>query len=103
MKPGEVITVAPAATPVISSTATDAVADWVSNEFHFENTRLSEIAEMVYQRYGYQMKFDDDLLQNRSITGHLHATSLERLLNALEVTLNITIEKNGKELLVAAN
>lgn len=103
MKPGEVVTVAPAATPVIANTSTDAVADWVSNEFNFENTRLSEIGEIVYQRYGYQMKFDDTLLQNRSITGHLQAANLEKLLNALEVTLNITIEKKGKELLVTAN
>lgn len=103
MKPGEVVTVAPSAAPVVSSTITDAVADWTSNEYHFEYTRLHEIGEMINERFGYTMKFSDDLLQNRSMNGHLHASDLDELLYALEITLNITIEKKDKELVVSAN
>jgi ferric-dicitrate binding protein FerR (iron transport regulator) len=103
MKPGEVVTIAPESAPLLASTSTDIVADWISNEFHFEYTRLGEIGEMIYQRYGYSMKFSDSLLENRSVNGHLHAGNLDELLNALEITLNITIKKKNKELLVSVN
>lgn len=103
MKPGEMVTVAPEAAPVVASTSTEVVADWTSNEYHFEYTRLNEIGEMIYQRYGYTMKFSDSLLETRSVNGHLHAANLDELLNALEITLNITIEKKDKELLVSVN
>lgn len=68
---------------------------WVRNEWHFNNTRLDEIATMIEDVYGYHLQINDDDLKQRTITGDLRAANIQELVNVLEVAfkLNMTIEK----------
>ena len=103
MKPGDVVQLQTAATsPLIETTSTENIADWASNEYHFDYTPLKEIGEMIEQRFGYRMVWEDSLLAERTLNGHMHAIDLDELIDALEVTMNINIEKKDKRLLVTA-
>ena len=103
--PGELVklNVSEKSTPTqILPIETTHVADWTDNAFHFDHTTLVEIGEMIKNRYGYEVIIEDENLRKRNIDGHLHASNLEELITALEVTFNITIQKNenNKRLLV---
>lgn len=103
MKPGDVVQLQTAATaPLLETTPTETVADWASNEYHFDYTTLKDIGVMIEQRFGYRMVWEDSQLAERTLNGHMHAINLDELINALEVTLNINIEKKDQRLLVTA-
>lgn len=103
MKPGDVVQLQTAATaPLLETTPTETVADWTSNEYHFDYTTLKDIGVMIEQRFGYRMVWEDSQLAERTLNGHMHAINLDELINALEVTLNINIEKKDQRLLVTA-
>lgn len=104
MTPGDVVLLKPAIAeePILEKTATDIVADWTSNEYHFDYTPLQEIADMIEQRFGYEVSWQDNALAERTLNGHMHASDMDELINALEVTMNINIEKKDKRLLISA-
>lgn len=103
MKPGDVVQLQTAATaPLLETTPTETVADWASNEYHFDYTTLKDIGVMIEQRFGYRMVWEDSQLAERTLNGHMHAINLDELINALEVTLNINIEKKDQRLLVTS-
>jgi len=104
MKPGDVVLLKPAEAvePILEKTPTEVVADWTSNEYHFDYTPLQDIAVMIEQRFGYAVSWQDSVLAERTLNGHMHAANLDELINALEVTLNINIEKKDKRLLISA-
>ncbi len=101
VKPGEIVKLAPVernVPPAIISVETAVIADWKDDTFHFSNTPLTEIAGMVYNRYGHTLQFDDLALMNRTMDGHLKAKSLDELLNAIEITMSLTIEKQNDKI-----
>ncbi len=103
MKPGDVVTVdeGPVLTPMLATAPPDVMADWTSNEYHFDYTSLAEIGRMIEQRYGYEMEFETAALADRTMSGHLRADNLDQLLQALQITLNIKIEKKDQLLKVS--
>lgn len=104
MKPGDLVQLKPTETeePILGKTATEVVADWTTNEYHFDYTPLQDIAVMIEQRFGYAVSWQDNALAERTINGHMHAANLDELINALEITLNINIEKTEKRLTISS-
>jgi ferric-dicitrate binding protein FerR (iron transport regulator) len=102
MAPGQVVSIQPTKDdekPLIltDTVASEMVAEWTSNTYHFAETPLQEIATRILQQHGYTMQFENEELARRSMNGHLHASSLDELLYAIEVTLNVKITKNDIE------
>lgn len=104
MNPGEVVLLNAASrrVPVVEKVPTELVADWTSNEYHFDYTPLQDIAEMIEQRFGYSVQWQDSMLAKRTLNGHMHAANIDELINALEITLNIHIEKTDNQLVISS-
>jgi ferric-dicitrate binding protein FerR (iron transport regulator) len=73
---------------------------WSRNEFHFDNTPLSEVAGLIEEVYGYKMQYADSALMHRSISGDLRAANINEFVRVLEVTLRLTLTIENKTILV---
>jgi ferric-dicitrate binding protein FerR (iron transport regulator) len=58
---------------------------------------------MVYNQYGVTLQFNDLALMNRTMDGHLKAGDLEELLNAIEITMSLNIEKQNDKIFRVSN
>jgi ferric-dicitrate binding protein FerR (iron transport regulator) len=73
---------------------------WSRHEFHFENTPLREIAQLVEKTYGYKMVTEDDSLMNKQLTGDLRAENVQEFVKVLEFALKLKMEIVNKQILV---
>jgi len=65
---------------------------WRNNKLVFENTPLSEVAQVIQDYYGVKMIIRDSLLATRQFTGTLPNDDLDVILLALSTSYKIEIE-----------
>jgi ferric-dicitrate binding protein FerR (iron transport regulator) len=75
---------------------------WVRNEFHFNNTPLSDIASMILNNYGYSILFENEALKEKAITGDLRAANLQELLTILDITLNVKTTIKDQTIIISS-
>lgn len=102
LRPGEVALVDDESRQVKISNDKDVTAHsgWSRNEFHFNNTSLSEVARLIEDIYGYKMEVSDTALFQRSISGDLRAANVQELVKVLEVSLRLTMRIENKTIYV---
>lgn len=93
MKPGEVVKL-DSAINLATEENVNFHSGWVRNEFHFNNTSLKEIKNLIYDTYGYTVEVNDEELLKRTISGDLRAANLKELVDVLQIAfkLKMTIE-----------
>jgi len=74
---------------------------WVRKEFHFNNTSLKEIANLIRDIYGYGLVVEEEELLQRSVTGNLRAENLQELLDVLQLTLRLKMTIQQKNIIVS--
>lgn len=75
---------------------------WRDNRLVFDNTPLSEVAEIIRQTYGKSITFADPDLLSRRLSGTIPSDDLNRLTKALARAFNLRITKRGDTLLIEA-
>jgi len=102
LKPGETAIIQSLKATVVDENKEVAYhSGWSRNEFHFDNTPLSEVAGLIEEVYGYKMRYADSVLMHRSISGDLRAANINEFVRVLEVTLRLTLTiENNKTILV---
>jgi transmembrane sensor len=75
---------------------------WRDNRLVFDNTPLSEVAEIIRQTYGKSVTFADSDLMSRRLSGTIPGDDLDRLTKALARAFNLRITQQGDELLIEA-
>ena len=101
LKPGETAIIQPAKDTVINENKEVVFhSGWSRNEFHFDNTPLSEVAGLIEDVYGYKMQYADSALMNRSISGDLRAANINEFVRVLEVTLRLKLTIENKTITV---
>jgi ferric-dicitrate binding protein FerR (iron transport regulator) len=75
------------------------LTSWRKNELTFEATPLSEIAFLLEDQYGYQVKFEDEDLRSLLFSGVIRADNVDLLLEALSETHRITISQENDTLI----
>ncbi len=75
---------------------------WRDNRLVFDNTPLSEVAEIIEATYGKKITFADPDLMSRRLTGTIPSDDLSRLTKALSHAFNLKITERGDELLIEA-
>lgn len=101
MRPGQVIVVNDTKeTKVNEERDVTTHSGWARNEFHFDNTSLSEIARIIADTYGYKMEVKDTSLYSRMVTGDLRAANVQELIKVLEVTLKLSMRIENKTIYV---
>lgn len=79
---------------------TEQITAWKHNRMYFENTPLSEIADMLQHHYGFRPVFNDPGLKQKRFTGSYAADRVEVLLEAIREAFNIQVEiESGKKLI----
>lgn len=76
---------------------------WRNNRLVFDNTPLSEVAEIIQHTYGKTVTFADSDLVSRRLTGTIPSDDLGRLTKALASAFNLQITERGDELLIEAH
>ena len=67
---------------------------WKSHRFVFDNTSLQEIAYLIEENFGVEVKINSQQLANRTIAGTFSAEKADDLLLILEELLELQSEKN---------
>ncbi|MGN6531873.1 MAG: FecR domain-containing protein, partial [Ginsengibacter sp.] len=69
---------------------------WTQNKLVFDNTKMSEVAVIIKEHYGVDVKIDSGIA-DKTITGIMPNDNLEVLLSSLEGTqeFRITRTENG--------
>lgn len=75
---------------------------WRDNRLVFDNTPLSEVAEIIRQTYGKSITFADPDLMSRRLSGTIPSDDLGRLTIALARAFNLRITERGDALLIEA-
>jgi len=101
MRPGQVVVVNDVKEPKVNEERDVTThSGWSRNEFHFDNTSLSEIARIIEDTYGYKMEVKDTSFYNRTVSGDLRAANVQELVKVLEVTLKLSMRIENKKIYV---
>lgn len=101
MKPGELVDFSSNHKAFIKKTVkTQVFSAWVNKELVFEDTSLGEIAQLLEDNYGYKVKFVNEELANLTFTGTADTENISLLFTILQKTFNITIQKQGNNLII---
>ncbi|WP_128546432.1 FecR family protein [Larkinella soli] len=68
---------------------------WTRDQFVFENTPLRDIADMLFDTYGLEITFPDDLPADKRFTANLSRQNVETLLTVIAETYQLDTERTG--------
>ncbi len=75
-------------------------SSWKNNRLIFTDTPLGEIAHRLEDHYGVQVVFKDASLQELAFTGNFPANDLPFFLQVLSRSLNISVIRDGNQLII---
>ncbi len=70
---------------------------WKNHDYLFEGTSLREIARLVKNNYGVDLKFQNDNLAAKKITGTFHADTMDELLQVIAEMLEVNYNNGENE------
>lgn len=102
MKPGELVDVSAKKELVLKRPVKAAnYSAWVNKKLVFEETTLKEIAALLKENYGFNVKFSSPELEQLTFTGTIDSGNTELLFTILQKTFNISIIKKEEEITIA--
>ncbi len=92
MKPGELVTFN-RQNQAIRKLAAEAPSFslWREKRFVFEETKLTDVAQMLEETYGVDVQIDSPALAERKLMGSFRADNLDELLQTISDLLNIDV------------
>ncbi|MFI5128846.1 MAG: FecR family protein [Chitinophagales bacterium] len=101
MKPGDFVVIhnnKPEMKPMNEET----VLAWKENKLNFEKTPMTEVAAIIRDHYGVDVKLaDDPAITEKTITGMMPNNNLDALLKALEATTDFKITRTDNTIFIA--
>ncbi|HEX5025185.1 MAG TPA: FecR domain-containing protein [Agriterribacter sp.] len=86
---------------ITTKTNTDLyTAAWKQREWHFEETRLATVAQLLKEYYGMDVVFTEDSQRDLMITAVVSVNDFQTLINVIERTLNIDIQITNQQLII---
>ncbi|MES2733731.1 MAG: FecR domain-containing protein [Bacteroidota bacterium] len=73
-------------------------SSWVNKKLIFNETPLSDIAQVLEDNYGLEVQFEDAALASRKFTGSVSTDNIDLLLTAIGVSFNVSIVQEGKQI-----
>lgn len=88
MRPGQVVVVNSAQEASINEEKLVAThSSWTRHEFHFDHTRLDEVARLVEDTYGYRMQMEDSVAMGAfMVSGDIRVRNVEEMAKVLEAS-----------------
>lgn len=78
-------------------------SSWKEHQFYFDETPLSEVADMLNEHFGLVVIFEDSTLANKRLAGYFKATNSKEVIEVLSTLLNVPIEKKGQTVIIHSN
>lgn len=72
---------------------------WTNLRYTFDQTPVSELVQIIRDNYGLEVVITDEKISDSNLSGVLEADNLQTFVNALSFALNITIRKEGNQLI----
>jgi ferric-dicitrate binding protein FerR (iron transport regulator) len=95
MAPGEYVRLGSDAGTLVRKTVNPArYSSWTENRYVFDDTSLREIAQIIEDTYGVEVKFGNRQLAERTFSATIPTKNLDVLLLALSESFGMEIEKN---------
>ncbi len=73
---------------------------WKNHQFYFDNTPLSEVAEIINEHFGVEVILADTSLNRRRLSGYFKADTPQEIAQIISTLLNISIEQTEKRLII---
>jgi len=74
---------------------------WLEKKWILDETPLHQVAAMLTDTYGVTVRPAGAPVMNRKVTGIIPTDNLDTLLEALSLTLNMRISRQGDDILIA--
>jgi ferric-dicitrate binding protein FerR (iron transport regulator) len=101
MKPGEQVTVLKGQDAYNKKMVRrDDYMAWQHSKMIFDNTPLTDVAQVIQDYYGIQIVIADSLLATRQFTGTLPNNDLDVILMALRTAYPMQIERNDEQIIM---
>lgn len=100
MKPGDFVEFANEQIQKKTVTKQDYLA-WTESKLVFDNTSLKDVADIITQHYGIEVKLADNNLSDKTITGIMPNDNLDVLLQSLEATQEFIIQRTNNAITIA--
>ncbi len=68
---------------------------WRNRQLKFDDTPLAEVALVLEENYGVDIRFDATALRTKRVTGEISAREIDTILNALSKLFTISIRRSG--------
>jgi len=75
-------------------------SSWIHKKLLFDDTTIRDIAALLEDNYGFQVKINDATLMDRKLTGEVYVEDVETLLKALSKSFQLKIAQNGNALTI---
>ncbi|MEL7002626.1 MAG: FecR domain-containing protein [Bacteroidota bacterium] len=101
MKPGDFVKYVSATRQLVKKEV-DPIkfTSWKENKLYFEDTSLSEVAEIIEDNYGMQVVFEKNELKNIKLTGTMSTTSLQTFIDVLSESIDKNIVASKGQLII---
>ena len=73
---------------------------WKTKKYIFNETRLTEILDLLSEDYIVTYKIENQSLRNLKLTATFNNLSIEEIVESIEIALNIEIKVNGNKLII---
>ncbi|MES1217221.1 MAG: FecR family protein [Bacteroidota bacterium] len=102
MKAGERLMLDTVSSELVSSVANTEIytSAWKNKEWHFQETTMENIAELIKEYYGMEMVFTNKKQKKMMITAIVSVNDFSTLVNVIAKTLNIKIKEERNQLLI---
>ncbi|RAJ95803.1 FecR family protein [Larkinella arboricola] len=99
LKPGDLLTIEGQRRPNVRTVIARKYAAWKDHRFLFENTKISELIEMLADIYGLKVEIKSEKLANRTLDGSFQAKNADEFLSVIAELLQITVHRQGHTVL----
>jgi transmembrane sensor len=73
---------------------------WKNHQFYFDNTPLTEVAEVIQEHFGVKVVLADSSLTQRRLSGYFKASTAQEIAQTISTLLDIHIEQTEKKLVI---
>lgn len=100
LQPGERVEINRTAKKIVKNTVKpERYTSWKNLRYTFDQTPVSELVQIINDNYGLKVMITDKEIAGSKLSGVLEANTLQTFVNALSFALNITIRKEGNQLI----
>ena len=101
MQPGELAELRPDKKEFVKRKVNPLIySSWIHKKLLFDDTSIRDIATLLEDNYGFQVKISDAILIDRKLTGEVYVEDVETLLKALSKSFQLKITQQGNVLTI---